>query len=124
MERAAVMCVVLVLLLFIIVGFIEYFIPLNAKFELNSTCRGTLMTIEQRGELSPSSKTDLENKLATLGFKNISINVTGGNAQGSSVTLEVKVDYQLSKLTNVLQRDLMTQPMAFKKTTTVRRVIN
>jgi len=124
MERPLVSGFVIIFFIAIAVSIIEFFVPLNARFEMNSDCRKALLLIEQKAMLTEEDKNRLQEDLAADGFKNITITVTGGTAQGSKVTLRVEADYEHSKLVNLFSRDVMVHRAVFEKTTTVRKVVN
>lgn len=124
MERPIIFAVLVVLLMTAAAAVIEYFIPLNARFEMNCECRRALLLVEQKGELTSADRTDLKDRLTSYGFKNIIISVTGGSIQGSKVTLRVQADFEYKKLVDMLARNLTTQRAIYDKTTTIRKVIN
>lgn len=124
MERAIIFGILFVFLLVITVAAVEFFIPLNMKYEMNSQCRGTLLEIETKGYLVIETKSKLEQTLIQKGFTNVSITSSGGTRQGDEITLRVEAQYSYSKLVSLFSREQKTLNMIFEKTTTVRRVVN
>jgi len=124
MERPIIAGIVIVFLIAIAVGIIEYFVPLNARFEMNSDCRKALLLVEQQAGLTEEDKNKLREDLAEDGFKNIVITVTGGSAQGSKITLRVEADFEYPKLVDIFTRNMVLQKAIYEKTTTVRKVVN
>lgn len=61
--------ILFVFLIAITVGIVEYFVPLNMKFEMNSMCRGTLFATEIQGGLTDQEKTNIQNLLTGKGFQ-------------------------------------------------------
>ena len=124
MERPLVSGFVIVFFTAIAVSIIEFFVPLNARFEMNSNCRKALLLLEQKAVLTEEEKNRLLEDLAADGFRNIIITVSGGTAQGSKVTLRVEADYEHSKLVSLFTRNVMVHRAVYEKTTTVRKVVN
>jgi len=124
LERAVVFGILFVFLFAMVVSIIEYFIPLNMKFEMNAFCRDALFSMETKGELKDEDRNQLIGRLSAAGFKNISVQASGESAYGGRVGLRVEADYEYSKLTGVFARQNVTQRMVFDKTVAVRKVVN
>lgn len=122
--KAIVTGILLIIMVFFLVNFIEYFLPLSVKADLDMLCRSTLLKMENDGELSSSDKQTLQLGLAENGLTDIVITATPGTKQGGMLTLHVEGDYTYSKTTALFRREDVSVRMVYDKSTMSRKVVN
>lgn len=124
--KAIVTGVLLVLMVVLLVSFIEYFLPLSVKADMDMLCRGTLLRMENAGGLSDDERDALEAELEKIGLRDIYIKPVNSSIvrQGEMLTLEVKCDYTYSKLRSLFKREDVTVRMVYDKTTMSRKLVN
>lgn len=122
--RILVFAAVIILLIFFMVYMVELFIPLQARFNMNSVCRGILIKMEQQGGMTPELKAKLEERLGSLGFSINHIHGTIHAGQGEEIQLCVEADYTYGSVTRLFARENITSSMKYKKYSTGRKVMN
>jgi len=104
--------------------FVEFFVPLSAKYNMDIYCRGTLLSMEEAGGLKEDKKAELAVKLAEAGFTNIRISGTEYARYGEKLNLFVEADYRYSTLKALFARETVVQKMCYNKTAVSRKVVN
>lgn len=122
--KAIVTGVLLIIMVFLLVNFIEYFLPLSVKADLDMLCRSTLLKMENDGELSSSDMNSLRSGLEENGLTNIVIEPQPSVKQDRMLTLHVEGDYIYSKTTSLFRRKDVTVRMVYDKSTMSRKVVN
>ena len=123
-DRGIVLGIVFVFTVALVVMLIELFLPLSYKIEMDIECRKSLLAMEMEGRLQDSEKQSLKERLAKLGFTNITIYASENARQGQELRLRVEADYKYSKLTAFLTREEKVQRMIYDKTAVSRRLVN
>jgi hypothetical protein len=103
---------------------IEFFIPLSAKTNMDTYCRGALISMEEEGGLTKEKEEKLKKKLQNAGFENIKIVAASNVKQGEELQLIVEADYKYNKLTSLLTRKQITDSMCYNRTAISRKVVN
>lgn len=116
--------VILVIMVSLLVYFVEFFLPLSAKADLDIACRDTLLRMENAGGLGGSMRDELREELETAGFANIVINAAPSVRQGERLTLHVEGDYRWNRFTDLFKREDQIIRMVYEKTTMSRKVVN
>lgn len=122
--KAIVTGVILVIMVSLLVYFVEFFLPLSAKADLDIACRDTLLRMENAGGLSGSIRDELKEELETAGFTNIVINAAASARQGEKLTLHVECDYSWNRFTDLFKREAQIIRMVYDRTAMSRKVIN
>ena len=122
--KAIVTGVILVIMVSLLVYFVEFFLPLSAKADLDIACRDTLLRIENAGGLSESIRDELRGELESAGFTNVVINAAASARQGEKLTLRVEGDYSWNRFTDLFRREDRIITMIYEKTTMSRKVVN
>lgn len=122
--RAVVTGVILVIMVSLLVYFIEFFLPLSAKADLDIACRDSLLRMETGGGLDGDDRRELQEELESAGFTGIAINATASARQGERLTLHVEGDYSWNRLVDLFKREDRDIRMIYEKTTISRKVVN
>lgn len=122
--KAIVTGILLIIMVFLLVNFIEYFLPLSVKADLDMLCRSALLKMENDGGLSSADKETLRTGLEEKGLTNVDITATSKARQGDMLTLRVEGDYTYSKTTSLFRRENVTVSMVYDKSTMSRKVVN
>ncbi len=122
--RAVVTGVILVIMISLLVYFIEFFLPLSAKADLDIACRDSLLRMENGGGLDSDDRSELQEELEAAGFTNIVISAAANARQGEKLTLRVEGDYSWNRLTDLFKRGDRVIRMIYEKTTMSRKVVN
>ena len=105
-------------------GMISFFVPLNAKFEMNTLCREALIKMEAKGSLSSQDKQELIDELTKKGFSNITVTTANATKQGDEIKLNVQATYQYKRMIDIFTRSTSAQLMIYDKTSVCRKVVN
>lgn len=116
--------IILIFTVFLLVCFIEYFIPLSVKVDVDMVCRQALLRMENAGGLSGSDRQTLRMELEKRGLTGIVITASSGAKQGGLMTLHVEGDYTSSRITSLFMRDDVKHRMVYDKTSMSRKVVN
>ncbi len=122
--KAIVTGILLIIMVFLLVNFIEYFLPLSVKAELDMLCRSALLKMENDGGLSTGDRETLRAGLEEKGLTDIVITATSGARQGGMLTLRVEGDYTYSKIISLFRRENVAVRMVYDKSTMSRKVVN
>lgn len=122
--KAIITGVILVIMVLLLVNFIEYFLPLSVKADIDMLCRSALLKMENEGGLSSSDRQELLSGLEGSGLADIVITATPNAPQGGRLTLHVEGDYTYSRITSLFGRGGVTIRMVYDKTTMSRKVVN
>jgi len=122
--KAIVTGILLIIMVFLLVNFIEYFLPLSVKADLDMLCRSALLKMENAGGLSAEDREALRTGLEEKGLTGVVITATSGARQGGMLTLRVEGDYTYSKIQSLLRRENVTVRMVYDKSTMSRKVVN
>lgn len=116
--------IILIFTVFLLVYFIEYFIPLSVKADVDMVCRQALLRMENAGGLSDSDRQALRMKLEKRGLTGIVITASSGAKQGGLMSLHVEGDYTFSRITSLFMRDDVKHRLVYDKTSMSRKVVN
>lgn len=122
--KAIVTGILLIIMVFLLVNFIEYFLPLSVKADLDMLCRSALLKMENNGGMSTSDRETLHMGLEDRGLTNVEITATSSARQGDILTLRVEGDYTYSKITSLFRRENVSVRMVYDKSTMSRKVVN
>lgn len=122
--KAIVSGILLIIMVFLLVNFIEYFLPLSVKADMDMLCRSALLKMENNGGLSTADEETLRTGLEEKGLTNVEITATSKARQGDMLTLLVEGDYTYSKITSLFRRENTTVTMVYNKSTMSRKVVN
>jgi hypothetical protein len=122
--KAVVTGVVLVIMIFLLVFMVEYFVPLSAKSDFDIICRSALLKMETEGGLSDIAKENLISKLTERGFSNISVNASASAKQGEYLEINVRAEFEYTKLFSYANRGTVIQVMVYNRYATSRKVVN
>lgn len=122
--KAIVTGILLIIMVFLLVNFIEYFLPLSVKADLDMICRSALLKMENDGGLSAGDRDTLRAGLEENGLTDIVITASSGARQGGMLTLRVEGDYTYSKITSLFRRENVAVRMVYDKSTMSRKVVN
>src|SRR5690554_6669479 len=101
----------------------EAFLPLNAKIEFDSICRGTIIKMEVNGGINDEIKQDVIGKLEKK-YMEVTVEGTENAGYGSDIMLRVKAKYKYSGLSGLFLRKENILDVSFEKSTVSRRVMN
>jgi hypothetical protein len=116
--------IAIVILLVMTVFFVELFIPLSVKIEMNIYCRSALMDMEIDGMLTTEKKQNLYDKLSVTGFTDITIESSEYAKYGEEINLHVEALYTYKRFTELLVRTDVTKEMIYDRTAVSRKVLN
>jgi hypothetical protein len=122
--KAIITGVLLVLMVVLLVSFIEYFLPLSVKADMDMLCRGTLLRMENVGGLRSDEEEALNLELGKIGLTGIDIDGSPYAKQGRNLNLRVEGYYTYSKLRSLFKREDVTVHMVYDKTTMSRKLVN
>lgn len=122
--KAIVTGIVLIIMVVMLVYFIEFFLPLSMKADLDMLCRSSLLRMENAGGLSASESHELRTELESKGLTDVEITATANAKQGELLTLHVECDYNYNRLTALFKRENVKLRMVYNKASMSRRVVN
>jgi len=122
--KAVVTAISIVIMLLVTVFIIEIAVPLTVRANMNTRCRGTLLSMEINGGLIQQQKISLEIALAELGFTDISITGTNMAKHGDELHLRVEGTYMYSHLMGLFTRGMVSQVMIYERMSISRKVVN
>lgn len=123
-SRAVVFGISIVLLTILFVSMVEFFLPVSAKFEMNTICRKILLKMELEGGITPDMQNELEAALYERGFRDVMVDGTENAKYGNEIFLYVEAYYVYNRVKNMLSREETSQLMVYNKKSIARRVIN
>ena len=122
--KAIVAGIVLVIMAIMLVCFVEYFLPLSFKADLDMLCRSTLLRMEDAGGLNTTDRQKLRVELESKGLTDVVITATSTARKGNMLTLHVEGDYTYNKLTALFKREDVKLRMVYNKVSMSRKVVN
>lgn len=122
--RAVVSAITILIMLLITVFIIEIAVPLSVRSNMNTRCRGTLLSMEINGGLIQQQKISLEIALTEMGFTDISITGTNMAKHGEELRLRVEGTYLYSHLLGLFKREMVSQVMIYERMSVSRKVVN
>ena len=123
-EKAVVTAISIIIMLMVTVFIIEIAVPLTVRANMNTCCRGALLSMEINGGLIQQQKILLEIALAEMGFTDIRITGTNMAKQGEELHLRVEGIYSYSHLLGLFTRETVDQIMIYERMSISRKVIN
>ncbi len=124
--KAIVTGILLILMVALLVNFIEYFLPLSVKADMDMLCRSALLRMENAGEMNSGDKGELESGLEKIGLTGIYISDEGltNVRQGGKLKLHVEGNYTYNRMTSLFRREDVTVRMVYDKRTMSRKLVN
>ncbi len=93
--------------------------PVFARNEFDNICDNYLALLSTKGGLDSIDKTNLENELINIGYKNITITAPTNAEWGSEVTLKVEAYYDVDSINPDLSDDIKTKKSTYENSTRV-----
>ncbi len=122
--KAIVTGVLLILMVALLVNFVEYFLPLSVKADLDMLCRSALLRMENAGGMSSDDKHALRMELEKRGLTGVVIDGSLNARQGEELTLRVEGDYTYNRMTSLFKREDVKVRMVYDKRTMSRKLVN
>ena len=122
--KAVVTAISILIMLLVTVFIIEVAVPITVRANMNTCCRGALLSMEINGGLLQQRKISLEIALAEMGFTDISITGTSSAKQGDELRLRVEGTYSYSHLLGLFTRETVNQVMIYERMSISRKVVN
>lgn len=122
--KAVLTGIILIIAITLMVNFVEYFVPLSVKADLDMLCRNTLLKMENDGGLSNAERQALMSELSKIGLTGITIEAAASARLGSPLTLHVEGDFTYDRVTALFKRSPVKLRMVYKKTAMSRKVVN
>lgn len=125
-EKALLWSICVVLTLFIVVTFVDYFVILHTKIEFDILSQQYFWICEQNVGLSNEEKLDFENKLIIKGFENIEISAPlhGTISRGETIKYTIKSTKELSRRTTLFLSNKEDIILQYDRESISRRIVN
>lgn len=125
MDRIIILSITTLVIISLIVGFVWMIVPMSKKNAMDIECRKTLLKMENDNGLTTSEKNNLQNKLTSLGLKEIIITgtPTGTKKKGEELNLKVEVKYDYRSFKSMFTTEKTTSMMVYDRTITSRQVL-
>lgn len=125
-EKALLWSICVVLTLFIVVTFVDYFVILHTKIEFDILSQQYFWICEQNVGLSNEEKLDFENKLIIKGFENIEISapLQGTISRGETIKYTIKSTKELSRRRTLFLSNKEDIILQYDRESISRRIVN
>ena len=118
--------ILLVIVLFLIVGFFDYILPLYKKYQFDSICRNYAWINEAQNGMDSSEVSALKEELLDIGVSDVSIEfVNKGNASRKDwINFKVEVKYVTGQFKGLFQRAKVALVFKYETKVMARRIVN
>ncbi|HOJ10596.1 MAG TPA: hypothetical protein PK733_08385 [Clostridiales bacterium] len=125
MDNIIIFSIITVVIISLIVGIVWMFVPMSKKNAMDIECRKTLLKMENDNGLTITEEINLQNKLTSLGFKEITITGTPTftKKKGEELNLKVEVKYDYRSFKSMFTTEKTTSTMVYDRTITSRQVV-
>jgi hypothetical protein len=118
--------IVVAILLSFFVAFTDYTIPVMAKLDQNSICKGYATLIASEGRLEDTEISALRNALTERGFESVVIEITApeGLRFRDVVRFVVTATYKSRQSTGLFSREVIDIPCRYEADLIYRKYVN
>ncbi len=125
MDQYVIFGIVLILIVAMLVGGIDYLMPVYAKLRMNDTCRDYALIVAADGQLLESEKEDLKTALSSSGIKDIKLNLdTKSFKRKEIIHFEVSGVYEGNHFISLFKRGVKDYDFKFEEDVAYRKIWN
>lgn len=125
MDQYIIFGIALILVVALLVGGIDYLMPVYAKISMNDTCRDYAMIVAADGQLLDSEKDALKDELASRGIQEVKLNLDSrAFKRKETIHFEVTGVYQGNHFISIFKRGVKAYDFVFEEDVAYRKIWN